>query len=410
MIFEAKVWIGVSVLLYAGLWWGVKVCWKPRWLRPESCDNISSSLLTVVIAARNEAENIGHCLRSILDQPVVTRVIVVDDHSTDETRKVVESVQKLDSRLTLLAAPELPPGWVGKSHALQHGSMQVQTPYTLFTDADVVFRQGIFAAGVHKMENEGLDHMGGHFYVDCRTAAEEICAPILTLSSGLALISTAGSLGAGTGAFNMVRTAAYHAGNGHSSFKGNLVDDVALARHLKSGGAKSCLVFMDDCAKVRLFVGFKGFFNSVARSAVPFLRLGSVAVCLLTVLCMVVALLPLISAGAAIHSAVAMPDNLWNVAARLFAGALPYSMGWATVYHSRRLHNGRITFQLFYPLALFFMAASVFWAALSQMRRRPVSWRGREYAPRQYAGLDSEMNSLARNVEADKKTSCHKWF
>ena len=58
---------------------------------------IYTTKITVIIPARNEAENIGHCLQSIIDQTYpdnLFEVIVVDDHSADDTALIVRSFKK----------------------------------------------------------------------------------------------------------------------------------------------------------------------------------------------------------------------------------------------------------------------------------------------------------------------------
>lgn len=50
--------------------------------------------VSVIIAARNEEENIGQTIQSVLDQDFpkdLIEIIIVDDHSTDNTAKVVSS-------------------------------------------------------------------------------------------------------------------------------------------------------------------------------------------------------------------------------------------------------------------------------------------------------------------------------
>ena len=66
---------------------------------PDSILNkqIYATKITIIIPARNEAENIGHCLQSIIDQTYpanLFEVIVVDDHSTDDTALIVQSFKK----------------------------------------------------------------------------------------------------------------------------------------------------------------------------------------------------------------------------------------------------------------------------------------------------------------------------
>ena len=59
--------------------------------------SISTTKITVIIPARNEAQNIGHCLQSIIKQTYpanLFEVIVVDDHSADDTSLIVRSFKK----------------------------------------------------------------------------------------------------------------------------------------------------------------------------------------------------------------------------------------------------------------------------------------------------------------------------
>jgi hypothetical protein len=171
----------------------------------------------------------------------------------------------------------------------------------------------------------------------------------------------------------------YQACGGHAPIKNEMVDDVALAQHLKNCGAKNEFVAMGDHLKVRLFVGFGGFVKAVMRSAVPFLRLGGITVCLLTLFCMTLALLPVLSLLGAIFLGVCAPAGIAAFIACLL-GPLPFCFGFMAVRAGRPLHNGRLRFQLCFPIAAFALAASVFYAALAQIRRQPVTWRGRVYA------------------------------
>ncbi len=53
--------------------------------------------ISIIIAARNEEENIGYCIKSIIEQTYpchLFEVIVVDDHSTDSTAAIVNSFRK----------------------------------------------------------------------------------------------------------------------------------------------------------------------------------------------------------------------------------------------------------------------------------------------------------------------------
>ena len=59
-------------------------------------------------------------------------LVVVDDHSADATAAVAAA-----HGATVVAAPALPPGWVGKPHACWIGAGATTAPVLVFVDADV---------------------------------------------------------------------------------------------------------------------------------------------------------------------------------------------------------------------------------------------------------------------------------
>ena len=82
----------------------------------------------------------GAATRSMLalDYPAL-EVIAVDDRSTDATGAILDEIAREDRRLRVVHVRDLPPGWLGKTHALQVASEATDARWILFTDADVVF-------------------------------------------------------------------------------------------------------------------------------------------------------------------------------------------------------------------------------------------------------------------------------
>jgi glycosyltransferase involved in cell wall biosynthesis len=121
--------------------------------------NVSVSGVSVLIPARNESANIGSALESILKNPNADlEVIVLDDHSTDDTAGIVRSIAEKDLRVRLEKAPPLPIGWCGKQYACHHLAGLAQFPYLVFVDADVRLAPDALARMVHFMEsNQATD-------------------------------------------------------------------------------------------------------------------------------------------------------------------------------------------------------------------------------------------------------------
>src|SRR5690242_9087458 len=101
-----------------------------------------SPSLTVIVPARNEEADIAHCLGSLLAQDYGNfRVVAVNDRSTDRTGELMEELAvERPEKLRVLHIKELPPGWLGKTHAMAIAARDTVSDYLLFTDADVVFR------------------------------------------------------------------------------------------------------------------------------------------------------------------------------------------------------------------------------------------------------------------------------
>lgn len=91
---------------------------------------------SVIICARNEAENLRSHLPSILQQEYdgVWELLVVDDDSSDDSIAVLEDLQSVYPRLRYL--PLKNKSSRGKKHALEQGIMASQYEYLLLTDAD----------------------------------------------------------------------------------------------------------------------------------------------------------------------------------------------------------------------------------------------------------------------------------
>ncbi|HEX8608001.1 MAG TPA: glycosyltransferase, partial [Pedobacter sp.] len=77
-----------------------------------------SVLVSVLIPARDEENNIRRLLNSLLVQKSVSlEIIVLDDHSRDATKAIVEEYASKNSTIRVLAGQALPEGWTGKNFA-----------------------------------------------------------------------------------------------------------------------------------------------------------------------------------------------------------------------------------------------------------------------------------------------------
>src|SRR5258708_11324477 len=116
--------------------------------------------LSVVVPALNEEATIEPAMRSLLalDYPGL-EVVAVDDRSTDATGVILDRLAAQNPHLRVRHVESLPPGWLGKNHALYAGSKIVSGEWILFTDADVHFTAAALRISVACPVGDKLEHI-----------------------------------------------------------------------------------------------------------------------------------------------------------------------------------------------------------------------------------------------------------
>ncbi|MFH0781878.1 MAG: glycosyltransferase [Pseudomonadota bacterium] len=228
---------------------------KLRRLEDIAADSTSPEpRVSIIVPACNEEDNIEKAVLSLLSQTYTNlEILVVNDRSVDTTSQVLQRLQASHPRLFIHEITELPPGWMGKSHALAQGAALATGDYLLFTDADVIMEPSAISRAIRHMLDNGLDHLslifkniGGSWLLNCL---------ILEMALGLLLffrpwrVRLQGSHEfIGIGAFNLVKTTAYAAVGGHKSIRMHPIDDLMLGKILKKHG------FHQDCLLAHGFV------------------------------------------------------------------------------------------------------------------------------------------------------------
>ena len=117
-----------GLLLFYWKWWGRVKEYKPV------NESVTTTKLSVVVAARNEEKNILQLLEALHEQTCPQsnfEVLVVDDHSTDATASLVQQFRAPNVRLL-----SLPAGMTTKKRAIQWGIDRATGDYIIATDAD----------------------------------------------------------------------------------------------------------------------------------------------------------------------------------------------------------------------------------------------------------------------------------
>lgn len=208
-------------------------------------------LLSIIIPACNEERHIEAALTSVLalEYPRL-EIIVLDDRSTDGTAELLHQMAEEQPRLRVVTIRALPPGWLGKNHALHVGAEQAEGEYLLFTDADVRMAPDTVSRAVARMREQNLDHLCLTFHLDMPSQllamlAADSLSGLITLFKPWRISKPDSRYFLGAGGFNLVRKSMYARFGGHRPIRLCPVDDILLGKLVKrNGGRQECL---DGC-------------------------------------------------------------------------------------------------------------------------------------------------------------------
>lgn len=236
---------------------------------PLDCSHV---LLSVIIPARNEEQDIGKSLESVLSQEGVRlEVIVVNDHSEDRTGEILEAIAQRDDRVRVMTNPPLSPGWLGKCNAMEHARREAKGGYLLFTDADIVHHPRAFASALTHMERSGLDFFSICPKIECISFWENAFIPSGIIAASLLFWKPAdqsgqkGQVGA-TGALMLTKPGMLARMGGLGVIKGEMLDDVSLAWRIHEAGGRVDFRVAPEMARVRMFKDNRHAFWGITKN------------------------------------------------------------------------------------------------------------------------------------------------
>lgn len=328
--------------------------------------------VSIVIAARDEERHIESAVRSLLrlDYPDY-ELIVVNDRSADSTAAILERVSAEEPRLQVVSVRELPPGWLGKNHALQLGAGRASKELLLFADGDVVMEPRALSRAVQLLIRENADHL---------TVAPELLLPSAMLALVINYLFMHGVLAlrpwktsdprspafAGIGAFSLMWLSTYRAIGQHERIRLRPDDDLMLGKLIKRGGFRQIVATGLDEVRIEWYRTLREAargFRKNTFAAVGYRVPVAVGVVLLNVL------------GAWPFVAVWMTDGAVGM---LYATA---SIAWvaALAYHGSR-QRLRPWLAPLYPIAALISAYIIGSAVGRTLVRGGIEWRGTFYS------------------------------
>jgi glycosyltransferase involved in cell wall biosynthesis len=237
----------------------------------------NAPLVSVLIPARNEEENIRNILEDLLMQDYKNiEILVFNDQSDDKTAEIVQEFEQQDQRINLITSQGLPAGWLGKNFACHKLSLAAKGDYFLFIDADVRISGGIISNGVAYASRHNLALISIFPKQIISTFGEKITVPNMNfiLLSLLPLIlvrkSSFSSLSAANGQFMLFNSEIYKTLHPHELTKKNKVEDIEIARLLKRNGFRIACLTGDKTIMCRMYFGFKDAVNGFSKNVSAF--------------------------------------------------------------------------------------------------------------------------------------------
>ena len=334
----------------------------------EVLQDIAPATISLVIPARNEADNLRGLLPTCLAQTrVPDEIIVVDDDSSDAT-----AVVALELGAEVLRLTHLPDGWTGKAHACHSGALRARSEWLLFLDADVRLAPHALAAASGAAQAHDLVVLSLLLHQRCDSWQERLLIPFAYAQYFVGAPVSAHFQAKRpeaimNGQFILMQRAAYLASGGFARVPQAVMEDLAFGGALKRDGVPIGFAHGEALADVRMYRSFAELWQGFAKTSLASLaydRRGGLWTAL--ALCTSSMILPVALAGVVEA----------NLAASLLALAA-YALAAAHVSRWTKRYRVPSVYALLYPLAADLMLLIALSALLRRWSGRGVQWKGR---------------------------------
>ncbi|MGI9103112.1 MAG: glycosyltransferase [Terriglobales bacterium] len=231
--------------------------------------------LSIIVPARNEQTKVEAALTSLLrlEYPDC-EILAVDDRSSDATGEIMDriaSAHPASPALKVLHVRDLPPGWLGKPHAMWTAAQQARGEWLLFTDADVTFRPDSLRRALAHAEAVGADHLVVFPTHQLRSLGEKIMMagfqmPFVFGHRPWRVHDPKAKDFIGLGAFNLIRREAYEAVGTFKVLRMEVVDDMKLGKLVKLHGWRQRNVFGSELLELHWGSGARGLIANLTKN------------------------------------------------------------------------------------------------------------------------------------------------
>ncbi|MFN8670557.1 MAG: glycosyltransferase family 2 protein [Candidatus Sericytochromatia bacterium] len=217
-------------------------------------------LVSILIPARNEEKNIINLLDSIKNQNYENiEVIILDDHSEDNTFDLVQNFCNLNQNFKVIKGETLPPNWLGKNWACHQLALESTGKYLVFLDADTTIYNNLIINSVSYMKDKKLKLLSLFPEQITVTYGEKIVVNFINyvlltlLPLHLVKIPFFSSISAANGQFMLFERSNYQENLWHKRVRKNIAEDVEIARIMKKNKYKIAVLLGNSFIKCRMY-------------------------------------------------------------------------------------------------------------------------------------------------------------
>lgn len=267
-------------ILFLSIFFLCVVLWNVlAWQKITETQSELKNIVSVLIPARNEEANLASCLDAVLLQGnIVAEVLVYNDHSADDTPKIIADYVNRNHLVRLITTTDLPSGWCGKNYACAQLAEAASGEWMLFIDADARLSDGALARMIEEVLSRQITFLSCWPSLDLRSFWEKTLMPMLNFvvftlyPAPLSLKRNDASLGLAHGACLLVHSSTYKSVGGHDLVRDQIFEDTRLAQLWREKGHKSLCLDGQDVVRVRMYNSFGEIWSGFQKNFFPAFR------------------------------------------------------------------------------------------------------------------------------------------
>ncbi len=340
--------------------------------------------VSVLIPARNEEDNVGKCLESILRQDYPNfEALVLDDNSTDKTSQIVGEIEARDGRAHLIKGKPLPEGWTGKCFACHQLSQHASGEWLLFVDADTVSEPHMISGTLEIAVQNGIAMLSGFPRQQVPGITQKVVLPVLFYFAQMTWfpiwwfhLSRKPRPTMVIGQFLLFNRQDYFRIGGHEAVRSKIIEDMWFGIEMSRHGGRTLSVDLSNTLSTGMYnnvasmtEGCIKWFYSIAAIS-PLALIGFVVAAYIFYLApfywLYIAPWDAFIAGQPVHAISIV------IAAQVFLLLL------MRLFTDLYFRGSAISF-IFHPLGAAFLILAVIYGALRRFMGAGVAWKDRVY-------------------------------